>query len=152
MKTYSTKLSDIERQWHLFDASGETLGKLAVEVARLLKGKHKAIYAPHLDTGDFVVVINAAKIRVTGNKLDQKTYYRHSGYPGGFRSVTLRRMLQSHPTRVVEHAVRGMLPRNRLGRAMIKKLMVYADEAHPHQAQLGRTVKQPKAKREEGVR
>lgn len=151
MKTYSTKPSDIERHWHLIDASGKTLGRLATEVARLLKGKHKPIYAPHLDTGDFVVVINAAKIGVTGKKLEKKTYYRHSGYPGGLRSITLGKMLQSHPTRVIEHAVRGMLPHNRLGRAMMKKLRVYAGDTHPHQAQLGQAPKQLKIEREEGV-
>lgn len=152
MKTYSTKPSDIERDWHLIDASGKTLGRLAINVARLLKGKHKPIYAPHLDTGDFVVIINAAKIRVTGKKLEKKTYYRHSGYPGGLRSITLGKMLQAHPTRVIEHAVRGMLPHNRLGRAMMKKLRVYAGDTHPHQAQLSWAPKQLKTEREEVIR
>ena len=142
MKTYSTKASDIERQWHVFDASGQTLGKLSTQVAKLLMGKGKTIFVPNLDTGDFVIVINAAKVKVTGKKVKQKIYYRHSGYPGGLRAVTLEEMLQSHPTRVIEHSVRGMLPRNRLGSAMIRKLKVYAGDSHPHEAQLaGQTKK-----------
>ncbi len=137
MKTYSTRPSDIERKWHVFDAADKILGRLATEVARLLMGKHKAIFTRNLDTGDFVVVINADKIRVTGNKLKQKLYYRHSGYPGGFKSTSLEEMMQSNPTRVVEHAVKGMLPHNRLGARMFKKLKVYVGEAHPHRAQTG---------------
>jgi large subunit ribosomal protein L13 len=117
------------------DASGQTLGRLASEVARIVRGKHKPIYSPAVDVGDYVVVINAEKIHVTGRKLDQKIYYRHSGYPGGLKEVTLRRMLETHPTRVIQHAVRGMLPKNRLGRKMIKKLKVYAGADHPHHAQ-----------------
>jgi large subunit ribosomal protein L13 len=117
------------------DASGQTLGRLASEVARIVRGKHKPIYSPSADVGDYVIVVNAAKIHVTGRKLDQKMYYRHSGYPGGLKEVSLRRMLETHPTRVIEHAVRGMLPKNRLGRKMIKKLKVYAGSDHPHQAQ-----------------
>jgi large subunit ribosomal protein L13 len=117
------------------DASGQTLGRLASEVARIVRGKHKPIYSPSVDVGDYVIVVNAEKIHVTGRKLDQKIYYRHSGYPGGLKEVTLRRMLETHPTRVIEHAVRGMLPKNRLGRKMIKKLKVYAGSDHPHQAQ-----------------
>jgi large subunit ribosomal protein L13 len=136
MKTYSTKASDIERKWHVIDASGKTLGRLASEVAQLLRGKHKPIYVPHLDTGDYVIVINADKVRVTGNKAKQKLYYRHSGYPGGLKSTSLAEMMESHPTRVIEHAVKGMLPKNPLGRAMFKKLKVYAGPNHPHQAQV----------------
>jgi large subunit ribosomal protein L13 len=137
MKTYSTKASDIERQWHVIDASGKVLGRLATKVAGLLMGKHKPIFTPNLDTGDFVVVINAAKVKVTGNKVEQKLYYRHSGYPGGLKSVNLERMMQSNPSRVIEHAVKGMLPHNRLGAQMIKKLRVYDGESHPHLSQTG---------------
>lgn len=136
MKTYSPKAGDIERTWHLIDAEGKTLGRLASEVAQLLKGKHKVIYTPHLDTGDYVVVVNAAKLRMTPMRLEGKFYYRHSGYPGGFRKVSLRENMQKRPTWVVEEAVRGMLPRNRLGTAMLRKLKVYAGPDHPHQAQL----------------
>jgi len=117
------------------DATGQTLGRLATKIATILRGKHKPIYAPHMDCGDHVIVINADKIRVTGKKLDQKVYYRHSGYPGGLKSITLREQLQKHPERVIYLAVRGMLPKNRLGRRMIKKLRVYASDSHPHQAQ-----------------
>jgi len=117
------------------DAEGKTLGRLASEIAKILKGKHKPIYSPHLDVGDFVIVINAEKVRVTGRKLDQKFYYRHSGYPGGLKSISLRDQLARHPTRVLKAAVRGMLPKNRLGRRMIKKLKIYAGKEHPHQAQ-----------------
>lgn len=136
MGTYSTKASDIERKWLVMDASGKTLGRLASEIASLLKGKHKPIYSPHLDVGDYVIVVNAAEIKVTGNKLTQKIYYRHSGYPGGLKSVTLGRMMETHPTRVIEHAVKGMLPHNRLGAAMFKKLKVYPGAEHPHQGQV----------------
>jgi len=132
MKTYSTKASDIKREWHVMDASDKVLGRFATQVASLLMGKHKPMFSPNLDTGDFVVVINAAKIRVTGNKAKQKLYYRHSGYPGGLKSVSLEKMMQTHPTRVIEHAVKGMLPHNRLGARMFKKLKVYAGETHPH--------------------
>lgn len=135
MRTHSTKPSEIERQWWVIDASGQTLGRLATKVATLLRGKHKPIFSPHLDVGDYVVVINAAKVKVTGNKAAQKTYYRHSMYPGGLKSITLDKLIETHPTRVIEHAVRGMLPRNRLGSAMFKKLKVYAGAEHPHQAQ-----------------
>jgi large subunit ribosomal protein L13 len=117
------------------DAQGKTLGRLASEIAKILRGKHKPIYVPHLDCGDYVIVVNAEKVRVTGKKLDQKFYYRHSGYPGGLKSINLRDQLQKHPTRVLEAAVRGMLPKNRLGRAMIKKLKIYVGGLHPHQAQ-----------------
>jgi large subunit ribosomal protein L13 len=129
------KKGDIKREWYVVDAQGKTLGRLASEIAKILRGKHKPIYMPHLDCGDYVIVVNAEKVRVTGKKLDQKFYYRHSGYPGGLKSINLRDQLQKHPTRVLEAAIRGMLPKNRLGRAMIKKLKVYAGSSHPHQAQ-----------------
>jgi large subunit ribosomal protein L13 len=141
MKTYSTKAADIERQWHVIDASDKILGKLATEAAKLLMGKHKPTFSRHLDTGDFVVVINAAKIRFTGKKAEQKLYYRHSGYPGGLKSVSLERMMEINPARVIEHAVKGMLPHNRLGAKMLKKLKVYAGEEHPHLAQTGASSK-----------
>lgn len=136
MKTYSTKASHIEREWHVIDASNRVLGRLATEIAQLLKGKHKSIYAPHLDTGDYVIVINAEKVRVTGNKAKQKVYYRHSGYPGGLRATTFEKMMEKQPARIIEHAVRGMLPKNPLGRAMFRKLKVYEGPTHPHQAQV----------------
>ena len=142
MRTYSTKVSDIERKWHVIDASGKTLGRLATEAAVLLKGKHKPMYTPHLDVGDYVVIVNADKIEVTGKKLTQKIYYRHSNYPGGLKSVSLEKMLEDHPTRAVEHAVKGMLPHNRLGAAMFKKLKVYAGPEHPHKAQVKVTRKE----------
>ena len=135
MKSYTAKPADIERAWHLIDATDLTLGRLSSQIARLLMGKHKPMFTPNQDTGDFVVVTNAEKITVTGAKLQQKMYNRHSGYPGGFRSVSLAEMMEKHPTRVIEHAVKGMLPRNRLGAKMLKRLKVYAGEAHPHQAQ-----------------
>ncbi len=135
MKTYSTKASDIEREWHVIDASGKVLGKLATQVASLLMGKHKPIFSRNLDTGDFVIIINAEKIRVTGNKAKQKIYYRHSGYPGGLKSINLEKMMQSNPARVIEHAVKGMLPHNRLGARIRRKLRVYVGDTHPHQAQ-----------------
>jgi large subunit ribosomal protein L13 len=136
MKTYAPKLKEIERKWHVIDANGQILGRLSVQIAKLLMGKHKAMFANNIDTGDFVVVINAAKIRVTGKKMREKSYYRYSGYPGGIRSITLGEMLEKHPTRAVEHAVKGMLPNSRLGRAMYKKLKVYAGDEHPHKAQV----------------
>ncbi len=135
MKTYVTKPDEVEREWFVVDASGKTLGRLATEVARILRGKHKPIYSPMIDVGDYVIVVNAEKVRVTGRKLTQKFYYRHSGYPGGFKQVSLRDMLARHPTRVIEYAVWGMLPKNALGRRMFKKLKVYAGPDHPHQAQ-----------------
>ncbi len=135
IRTYSPKPDDIQREWFVVDAKDQTLGRLATQVATLLRGKHKPIYAPHADVGDFVIVINADKIRVTGDKLDQKVYYRHSGYPGGIKSRTLRELLNRYPDRVIRLAVRGMLPKNRLGRATIKKLKIYAGDKHPHQAQ-----------------
>lgn len=135
MKTYTVRPGDIERLWHVVDAEGQTLGRLASRIATILKGKHKTIYTPHADVGDYVIVINADKIRVTGRKMSQKVYHRHSGYPGGLKSINLRDLLQRHPTRAVEFAVKGMLPKNRLGRRMFKKLKVYAGSDHPHQAQ-----------------
>ncbi len=135
MKTYTARAEDIEREWFLVDAEGETLGRLASEIAKVLRGKHKPLYTPHLDCGDYVIVVNADKVQVTGRKLDQKMYYRHSGYPGGIKSISLRNQLQKHPERVLQAAVRGMLPKNRLGRKMLKKLKVYAGDSHPHQAQ-----------------
>jgi len=135
MKTYMAKPTDIKRQWYVVDAEGKTLGRLATQIAHILRGKHKPIYTPHLDCGDYVIVINAEKIRVTGRKLDQKFYYRHSGYPGGLKKISLREQLKRHPERVIRAAVWGMLPKNRLGRKMIKKLKVYAGPSHPHQAQ-----------------
>jgi large subunit ribosomal protein L13 len=136
MKTYAPKASEIERKWHLIDASGQILGRMCSQIAKLLIGKHKAMFAPNTDTGDFVVVINAAKIRVTGKKMTDKVYYRVSGYPGGIKALKLGDMLEKHPERVIEHAVKGMLPNSRLGRAMYKKLKVYAGDKHPHEAQL----------------
>jgi len=135
VKTYTARTEDIEREWFLVDAEGETLGRLASEIAKVLRGKHKPLYTPHLDCGDYVIVVNADKVQVTGRKLDQKMYYRHSGYPGGIKSISLRNQLQKHPERVLQAAVRGMLPKNRLGRKMLKKLKVYAGDSHPHQAQ-----------------
>ena len=135
MRTFSPKDSDITRQWHVIDATDVVLGRLASHVAVLLRGKHKPIFAPHVDTGDFVIVVNAEKIQVTGNKLDQKRYYRHSGYPGGLRSRTLREQLDRRPTEVLRVAVKGMLPKNRLARQQITKLKIYAGPEHPHEAQ-----------------
>ncbi len=135
MKTFNTKPADIRREWFVVDAQGKTLGRLASGIARVLKGKHKPIYTPHLDTGDFVVVVNADKVRVTGKKLDVKYYYRHSGYPGGMKKTVLREQLERHPDRVLKAAVWGMLPHGRLGREMFKKLKVYKEPDHPHLAQ-----------------
>jgi large subunit ribosomal protein L13 len=135
-KTYSTRASEIEHEWHLIDASDKILGRLSTQIASLLMGKHKPIFSRHLDTGDYVVVINAEKVRVTGNKAKKKLYHRHSGYPGGLKSISLEKMMEDHPARVIEHAVKGMLPHNRLGAEMLKKLRVYVGDAHPHQAQL----------------
>ena len=136
MKTKAVKAAEINRQWVVVDAEGQTLGRLASQVAKTLSGKNKPIYSPHLDTGDFVIVINADKVQVTGRKLQQKVYYRHTQYPGGLRAESLAKTLQVHPTRVIEHAVRGMLPRGPLGDAMYRKLKVYAGPTHPHQAQV----------------
>lgn len=134
-KTFVTKNTDVQREWFVVDAAGQTLGRLATRVASMLRGKHKPIFTPAVDVGDYVVIVNADKIHVTGRKMDQKIYYRHSRYPGGLREITLRNLLHKHPTRVIEYAVRGMLPKNRLGRQMIKKLKVYAGPNHPHEAQ-----------------
>ena len=139
MKTYSVKASDIRREWHLVDATDEILGRLATRIANLLMGKHKPMFCRNMDVGDFVVVINADKIRVTGNKAKQKLYHRHSGYPGGLKSITLEKMMETHPTRVIEHAVKGMLPKNRLNARMMKRLRVYAGDTHPHQGQISDT-------------
>jgi len=135
MKTYSAKPGEIAREWYLVDAEGKTLGRLATQIADTLRGKRKPQYTPHVDTGDFVIVVNAEKIHVTGNKLDQKRYYRHSGYPGGLRSRTLREQLDRRPTEVLRVAVKGMLPKNRLARQQITKLKIYAGPEHPHEAQ-----------------
>ena len=136
MKTYVTKPAEVERAWYVVDAEGQTLGRLASSVATILRGKHKPIYNPSVDCGDFVIVINADKVAVTGKRLEQKRYYRHSLYIGGLKEISLRDQLQQHPERVIESAVRGMLPKNALGRKMFKKLKVYAGGEHPHQAQL----------------
>ena len=135
MKTYSAKPGEIAREWYVVDAEGKTLGRLATQIADTLRGKNKPTYTPHLDTGDFVIVVNAEKIAVTGQKLDQKMYHRHSGYPGGLRSRSLREQLERRPTEVLRKAVKGMLPRNRLGRAQIGKLKIYVGPEHPHEAQ-----------------
>jgi large subunit ribosomal protein L13 len=135
MKTWNAKPGEVARNWYVVDADGKTLGRLATAIAITLRGKHKPQYTPHLDTGDFVVVINAEKIAVTGQKLDQKLYHRHSGYPGGLRTRTLREQLDRQPTEVLRKAVKGMLPRNRLSRAQITKLKIYAGPVHPHEAQ-----------------
>lgn len=133
--TRSTRPQDVERTWFVVDAQDQVLGRVATRVASILRGKHKATFTPHVDTGDFVIIVNAGLVKLSGRKLDQKTYYRHSGYPGGIRSVTARRMLETHPERVLEKAVRGMLPRGPLGRRMLRKLKVYPQEKHPHAAQ-----------------
>lgn len=135
MKTFVTKPAEVERNWVVVDAQGQTLGRLASKIAAILRGKNKPNFSPNLDAGDFVIVINAEKIVVTGRRMDQKSYYRHSGYPGGLTETTLRDMLRTHPTRPIEFAVKGMLPKNSLGRQMFKKLNVYAGSAHPHAAQ-----------------
>jgi large subunit ribosomal protein L13 len=135
VRTFTEKTANINQEWYVVDAQGLTLGRLAARIAPILKGKHKPTYTPHLDCGDFVIVINAEKVRVTGRKLDQKLYHRHSEYPGGLTTINLRDQLRRHPERVLEEAVRGMLPKNRLGRRMFKKLKVYAGGSHPHQAQ-----------------
>ena len=135
MRTFSPKNSDITRQWHVIDATDVVLGRLASHVAVLLRGKHKPIFAPHVDTGDFVIVVNADKVALSGSKLQDKKAYRHSGYPGGLSAVSYADLMAKHPERVVEKAVRGMLPKNTLGRQMLRKLKVYAGADHPHQAQ-----------------
>ena len=137
MKTYIARENEIEqsRRWYVVDAEGQVLGRLASKIAHILRGKNKPIYSPHQDTGDFIVVVNAEKVRLTGKKMQQKTYFRHSGYPGGVTTTPIALMLQRHPERVIEYAVKRMLPKNALGRKMFKKLKVYAGPDHPHQAQ-----------------
>ena len=141
MKTYYAKPNEVEREWVLIDAEDQVLGRVATKAAHILKGKHKPQYTPHVDTGDFVVIINADKIRVTGVKATDKEYYRHSGYPGGLKCETFAEAMEKHPERVIEHAVKGMLPKNTLGRAMAKKLKVYAGAEHPHMAQKPKEMK-----------
>ena len=133
--TVSAKPAEVRRDWYVVDAEGKTLGRLASEIARRLKGKHKPIFTPHVDTGDYIVVVNAEKIAVTGNKMKDKMYHHHTGYIGNLKSISLEKLLQKAPERVLENAVRGMLPRNPLGRAMMKKLRIFAGPEHPHQAQ-----------------
>jgi len=135
MKTYSARPDLVKRSWYVIDAGGKTLGRLATEIAKRLKGKHKPEYTQHVDTGDYIIVINASKIEVTGNKREDKTYYRHSGYPGGIKSIVFKDLLAKHPDRIIMNAVKGMLPKNPLGRAMFSKLKVYAGLEHPHVAQ-----------------
>jgi len=135
MATYSAKAADVKRSWFIVDASGKTLGRLASQVASVLKGKTKPIYTTHVDTGDFVIIVNAGKVHLTGKKLDQKVYYRHSGYPGGLKSVTAGTLMKTRPERVIKMAVQGMLPKTQLGKSMLSKLKVYAGEKHPHAAQ-----------------
>jgi large subunit ribosomal protein L13 len=135
VRTYTPKPADVERQWHVIDATDVVLGRLASQVATLLRGKHKPIYAPHLDTGDFVIIINADKVALSGKKLEQKKAYRHSGYPGGLRAIAYSDLMEKHPERAVEKAIKGMLPKNTLGRKMFSKLKVYPGSEHPHQAQ-----------------
>ena len=135
MKTYSAKAEDVSRDWYVVDASDKTLGRLASEIAHRLRGKHKPEYTPHVDTGDYIVVVNAEKVRVTGNKATDKMYHHHTGYPGGLKSMSFEKLIDKAPERVIQGAVKGMLPRNPLGRAMFKKLKVYAGAEHPHAAQ-----------------
>ncbi|MEM7561468.1 MAG: 50S ribosomal protein L13 [Pseudomonadota bacterium] len=135
MKTFSAKPENVKRDWYLVDADNKVLGRLASEIAHRLKGKHKAEYTPHVDTGDYIVVINAEKVAVTGNKANDKMYYHHTGFPGGIKSANFNQMIEKHPTRVLQKAVKGMLPKNKLGRAMLSKLKVYAGDQHAHAAQ-----------------
>lgn len=136
MKTFSPSAKHIQQEWHVVDAEGQRLGRLASQTAQLLRGKHRPTFAPHLDNGDFVVIVNAAKVKVTGNKLQQKLYRRHSGYPGGLRETSLEHMLERHPERVIQQAVKGMLPHNRLSRHLLRHLKVYGGPDHPHEAQV----------------
>jgi len=136
MKTYTLKAKEVETRWHVLDAEGRPLGRLASETAQILRGKHRPTFTPHMDNGDFVVVVNASKVKVTGNKIQQKVYHRHSGYPGGLKDTPLPRMLERHPERVVQAAVKGMLPHNRLGRLLLRHLKVYGGPEHPHEAQV----------------
>lgn len=135
MKTFSAKATDINRDWYVLDASDKVLGRLATEVARRLRGKHKAEYTPHVDTGDYIIVTNAEKVRVTGRKFKDKNYYSHSGFPGGLKTMSFEKMQEKHPARIIELAVKGMLPKNPLGREMYRKLKVYVGAEHPHDAQ-----------------
>ncbi|MBM4294243.1 MAG: 50S ribosomal protein L13 [Deltaproteobacteria bacterium] len=135
MKTYTARKGEVPRQWYVVDAQGKVLGRLASRIAMVLRGKTKPVFTPHMDTGDFVVVVNAGQVRLTGKKLEQKFYYRHSGYPGGLKSISARHLLQKKPEEVLRHAVRGMLPKNSLGRQLLKKLKIYAGGEHPHEAQ-----------------
>lgn len=135
MKTFSAKAHEVKRDWFIIDATDKVLGRVATEIARRLRGKHKAEFTPHVDTGDYIVVINAEKIRVTGRKFKEKVYYRHSGFPGGIKSISFDKLQDQHPTRIIELAVKGMLPKNVLGREMYRKLKVYAGSDHPHTAQ-----------------
>ncbi|MBC8163580.1 MAG: 50S ribosomal protein L13 [Roseiflexaceae bacterium] len=135
MKSYMQKTAEVQRDWYVVDAAGQTLGRLSTQIATLLRGKHKPTFTPHIDGGDFVVVVNAEKVRVTGRKDQQKMYYRHSGYPGGFKQIPYKRMLASHPDRIIRFAVKGMIPKTRLGRQVMNKLKVYAGPTHPHIAQ-----------------
>lgn len=135
MKTYAQKASEVQRGWFVVDAADQTLGRLATQVATLLRGKHKPTFSPYIDGGDFVVIVNAERVHVTGRKAEQKMYYRHSGYPGGFKQTPYKRLLAQHPDRILRHAVKGMLPKNRLGRQLMTKLKIYAGPKHPHAAQ-----------------
>ncbi|MCH8109529.1 MAG: 50S ribosomal protein L13 [Chloroflexi bacterium] len=135
-KPYQTRASELNPAWHVIDADGKTLGRLSSEIAVLLQGKHKPIYVPYLNTGDYVIVINAEKIRVTGKKLEQKMYYRHSGYHGGLKEETLTQVLKKKPTRVLQHSIKGMLPKNAMGRRMLSRLKLYVGDKHPHEAQV----------------
>jgi large subunit ribosomal protein L13 len=135
MKTFSAKAEQVRQSWFIIDAKGKVLGRLATEIARRLRGKHKPEYTPHVDTGDYIVVVNASEVRVTGRKFTDKVYYRHSGYPGGLKEETFEKKQGRHPELIIEHAVKGMLPKNSLGRAMLRKLKIYADSVHPHFAQ-----------------
>lgn len=139
-KTYSLKAGDIERRWYVVDADGKTLGRLSSDVAHVLRGKHKPAFTPHMDNGDYVIIVNAEKIRVTGKRAEQKNYYSHSGYPGGLKVRGYKDVLKAHPRRILEHSIRGMLPRNVLGEAMYRKLKVYAGPTHPHQGQMPRSL------------
>ena len=140
MKTISAKAETVQRTWYVIDADGQTLGRLATEVARRLRGKHKTEYTPHVDTGDYIVVVNAEKVQVTGRKASDKMYYRHTGHPGGLKETNFTQMIERSPEKVIELAVKGMLPRNPLGRAMYRKLKVYAGQEHPHEAQQPETL------------
>ena len=141
MATFSAKKNEIDRSWFLVDAQDKVLGRLATKIAAVLRGKHKPVFTPHIDTGDFVIVINAEKIHLTGTKLDNKMYYRHSGYPGGIKSISAGDLLEKKPEAVIQHAVRGMLPKNKLGRQQLKKLKVYSGTDHPHDSQMPQELK-----------